>query len=576
MTTRTETGAPSERSAPAADAVRLAPGTAPNKALLRALREHAGRPAADRVRAALDEAAGILGAAETRVVFGGHFSSGKSSVINTLIGRPLLPSSRFPETGVPCLLRSGTADKIVVVPVNPREGARETPVTTEKIAEVVKLIGSDGAHRDSVLAIERLDVTLACQTVPDGTVWVDSPGSNDTGVMNDRATAAADGADVLVWVVNSQQPVSEIEQDLLAAHIATHGPASVVFLVNAFLTEDSTDGWDEFLTEDMPVMDARIAGFIDTGTVSKSVVVMSARAAAKSRDDYGGLQARTLVTSLSDGVGEGWRRLATRRFRAMIRLGEVDEWLAGLISAERERLTAKRADRDAAVSRTARFTAAAEQRVRQVLARRRPDASEAVAEATRAASTASDATAAAATLEAALLGVWERIAADVAAAVAEEARRHEQHAPAVATLTARIKATVAGGNLAISAGSGSGSGKGAGGALAGAGAGFVLGSVVPGIGHVVGPAIGAVVGYSRGRKAQQQQRIAAAAAIERTGGAAVDVLTGPDAVRMITGVMTEVCADAAPPQPGEEKLTALRNAQMALTRYADELRGAKP
>jgi hypothetical protein len=577
----TETAAPPRRGALAADAAWLSPGAEPSQTLLRALREHVGQTAEQRVRAVLGEASRILGAPETRVVFAGHFSSGKSSVINTLIGRPLLPSSRFPETGVPCLLRSGAADKLMVVPVSPADGARGAALTTEQIAGAVKLIGKDGAHRAGVLATERLDVTLAAGPVPDGTVWVDSPGSNDTGAMNDRATAAAAAADVLVWVVNSRQPVSETEQDLLAAHLATHGPASVVFLVNAFLPEDSPRDWQEFLAEDMPVIASRIAHFVDTGTLGKSVVVMSARAAAASGSgygadygaDFGGAHARALVTSLSDGSGEGWRATATRRFRAAFLLGPVDQWLTGLIGDERERITVGRADWAAAAGGAARFTTAARRRVEQVLARHRADASEAVIAATSATRKGSGA-ASAAMLETELREVWDRIAADVTAAVTEEARRHGQPALAQAVLTAKLKASAADGGFTVSGGAKGGHG--IGGALAGAGAGLVAGTVVPGIGHVIGAGLGAGWGYAQSRRNRRRQRAASVAEIESTGSAAVDALTGAGAVRLITRVVTGACVGPMPPRPGDERLTALCDAQSVLTGYAAQLRGGRP
>jgi Dynamin family len=557
----------------AADASRLSSWTVPNRALLAALRQHADGAVAQRVQTALDELSGLLATAETRVAFGGHFSCGKSSVINTLTGRQLLPSSRFPETGVPCLLRTGPADQVVVVPADPGQSARRVPFTTEAIAEEVKLIGRDGARRASVLDIKRLDITLRSAPILDGTAWIDSPGSNDSGAMNERAAAAAAGADVLVWVVNSRQPVAEVEQDLLAAHIAAHGPASVVFVINAFLSEDSAAGWDEFLQEDLPNITARIADFVDTGAVAKTVAVMSARAAAQSPAQYGGPQVRALMASLSGGIGEGWRAPASRRFRAVTRLGELDAWLAGLITAERDRLTNARADRDAVVTRTARFTAAAEQRVRQVLARQRASGSEAVGAAARAVRSG-DANPAAG-LEAALQLVWDRIAAEVASAIAEEAGRHRQHAPGAAALAASIKAAVTGGELQL-AGAGSADDKRVGGTLAGAGSGLVAGSVVPLIGHVIGAGVGAVVGYAKAKKTHKERQDAIAAAIQRAGDAAVDALTGQDAVQVITAVVTEACADAAPPQPGDEKLTALRSARAALAAHADELRSARP
>jgi hypothetical protein len=168
--------------------------------------------------------------------------------------------------------------------------------------------------------------------------------------------------------------------------------------------------------------------------------------------------------------------------------------------------------------------------------------------------------------------VWEHIASDVAVAILEEAGRHQRHAPDGALLAGQVRATMTRERLAVTVASASGNGMGTrGGALAGAGLGLVAGSVVPGIGNVIGAGVGAAVGYMSARKNQQERLTNAGAEIERAGAAAVDVLTGPDAAEMITATVMAACAGAAPPQPGEEKLTALRDARAALAVHADEL-----
>jgi len=261
-----------------------------------------------------------------------------------------------------------------------------------------------------------------------------------------------------------------------------------------------------------------------------------------------------------------------RRHRARARLGELDAWLAGLADAERARLDGQRADRDAAAAATARFDAAAGQRVRQVLDRHRPAATEAVTAAALAARTSGADPGQLTALEGLMARVWEHIASDVAVAVVEEARRHERPSPDGAALAAKIR-SVTGGQLAITTANGPGNKMGSkGGALAGAGVGLVVGSVVPVIGHVIGAGVGAAVGYASAKKGQKERQANAGAEIEKAGAAAVDVLTGTDAAEVITATVVAACADAVPPEAGETKLTALRNAKAALAAYADELR----
>ena len=119
-----------------------------------------GHSLADRVKRHLADGAAKLSASHLRVVFGGHFSSGKSSMINMLICQPLLPTSNYPETGVPCVISTGATDSIRVVAGSQQ---RSAPFSTDSIAKSVSLIGADGDYRASPRKITRLDITLAGQ-----------------------------------------------------------------------------------------------------------------------------------------------------------------------------------------------------------------------------------------------------------------------------------------------------------------------------------------------------------------------------------------------------------------------------
>ena len=75
--------------------------------LLDELATYHGTQVSDHLRARLRDIGEALGRPHVTLVFGGHFSSGKSTMINTLTGRVLLPASDFPETGVACVIRRG-------------------------------------------------------------------------------------------------------------------------------------------------------------------------------------------------------------------------------------------------------------------------------------------------------------------------------------------------------------------------------------------------------------------------------------------------------------------------------------
>ena len=119
----------------------LDPGAGAMQALIRRLDREAGADVAELVSAALTRTAGQLRRDHARIVFGGHVGSGKSTLINMLLGAGLLPTSDYPETGVPCVIRAGYAN---TVNARIREGLFTVPFSTESIARYVSLIGGEG------------------------------------------------------------------------------------------------------------------------------------------------------------------------------------------------------------------------------------------------------------------------------------------------------------------------------------------------------------------------------------------------------------------------------------------------
>jgi hypothetical protein len=302
------------------------------------LRLAAGEASARAVIDGLRAAAGCLDPDTVRVTFGGHFSSGKSSLINMLLGVSLLPVSDDPETGVPCLLRSGTANRILAHTSN---GPATVPLNTAAIAGYVSLIGDDGDYRQEVYAVRELDITLATAAIPSGVVWADSPGINDIAAMTELATQVARGGDVLVWVVNSRQPFSLKEQAFLAEHIAERGPVSVVFIVNVFLPADTPAAWSAFLDTRAPSLRRRILGNLDPEMGEPPVVFTSARAAAAHPESFGGPEARALLAAVSHRDAPAVR--ATRLFRAQAEVRKVADELASRATAAEDQLTRARA-----------------------------------------------------------------------------------------------------------------------------------------------------------------------------------------------------------------------------------------
>jgi hypothetical protein len=234
------------------------------------------------------------------ITFGGHFKTGKSTLLNAALGRRVLPAADLPETGAICVLRSGDADSVEVLVGQTR---RKVPCTLEAIQQEISLIGQVGERREEVHRVDRLEISLTGCGIPPHARWIDSPGINDTEEMNACALKAARQADVLVWVLSSKQPLSEVEMIFLVDYIAERGPAGVVFLLNAFLAENTPAAWTAFLARKAPwIQDKVLYHAPDLGFTPESpphiAPVSGLGLFGDSANDFGRTELRRLLLAL--------------------------------------------------------------------------------------------------------------------------------------------------------------------------------------------------------------------------------------------------------------------------------------
>lgn len=267
------------------------------------------------------------------IAFGGHFSSGKSTVLNALLGRDILPTGDFPETGAICLIQSGAQDRAEISfrePQADRPTPRQPiPCTREAIQEAVSLIDQHGRANAATELVDLLHLTLAGAPIPEGMCWIDSPGINDTTTMAERAALAAGRADILIWVLNSRQLLAETEVDFLRRHIAGRGAASMIFLINAFLDgagseTDPAANWDRFLVEALPrhrdKVHSRVREMGLQAAAPPEIAVVSARAMRGGPTaSFGGVQLRRLMGQLRDPTSPLLRKARLQYTAAILR-----------------------------------------------------------------------------------------------------------------------------------------------------------------------------------------------------------------------------------------------------------------
>ena len=149
---------------------------------------------ADGVKKFLDRAAAIAGE-EFIVLIIGAFSSGKSSMINALIGEELLPTGFLPETAVLGELHYGTQKRITLYPKKGKWEGGDEPFDIEPLADEIRKYVSlstddainsmeqndEGRASDARInaKFEKMIIHWPLDILKDGVVLVDTPGIND-------------------------------------------------------------------------------------------------------------------------------------------------------------------------------------------------------------------------------------------------------------------------------------------------------------------------------------------------------------------------------------------------------------
>ncbi|MEF3301721.1 dynamin family protein [Paenibacillus sp. GYB003] len=135
------------------------------------------------------------------VAFCGHFSAGKSSLINRLCGHPLLPSSPIPTSANVVTIRSGPAGAIV------RSAHREPgkPAAAEVPLDRLDEYCKNGEE------IESVSIRYPIPLLDRGVALLDTPGIDSTDDAHMMATESAlHMADVVFYVMDYNHVQSEI------------------------------------------------------------------------------------------------------------------------------------------------------------------------------------------------------------------------------------------------------------------------------------------------------------------------------------------------------------------------------
>ncbi len=160
-------------------------------------------------RAALAELRDRLAQQVLRVLVAGEAKRGKSTLVNALLGRPVLPSGVTPLTALATSVRYGRDEGVTAVF---RDGRAESH-PLQALGDLVTERGNPGNWR----GLASVTVTVDAPVLARGAALVDTPGTGSVYAHNTaEAELALETMDAAVFVLTADPPVSASERDLMS------------------------------------------------------------------------------------------------------------------------------------------------------------------------------------------------------------------------------------------------------------------------------------------------------------------------------------------------------------------------
>lgn len=232
-----------------------------------------------------------------RVVIMGTFTSGKSTLVNALLGSRILPESALPSTAILTFIQYGCDEDDVEIHYKDTVNA-DGSVTAERVEYVSKQefvatyqytnadneefaqTGSVARFKDVAYSIVRCSLPL----MADGVSIVDSPGLEDKAVATELALDIAAKAQAIVYLCG-ERGFAEADREYFQEHFKGN-PGNVFFVLNKIdniASDVQREQAMERVCNDVRVCFTKADGSIDEVLMKKRVFGLSALLALDAR-----------------------------------------------------------------------------------------------------------------------------------------------------------------------------------------------------------------------------------------------------------------------------------------------------
>lgn len=189
----------------------------------------------------------------------GEFKRGKSTLINALLGKEILPADVLPATAT---LNRVTYSQTPYVIVEYKNGSCERVAIDQLENYVTKLSYESEMKAETVKQATVYYDTDFCKNNVD---IIDTPGLNDDEQMTNVTLSIIPEIDAAVFVISANSPFSQFEKEFLEKKMLTSDMGRIIFAVNCFGT---------FSKEDEDRIVATVGKRIENYVMQKAKLVM--------------------------------------------------------------------------------------------------------------------------------------------------------------------------------------------------------------------------------------------------------------------------------------------------------------
>jgi len=161
----------------------------------------------------------------------GQFKRGKSTFINALLGKELLPSAVIPLTAIPTFLHWGLKLSVTIFYQHGKPSDTHNNLSAEDFHSLLSQMVTEQGNPHNKKKISHVEILCPSSFLAKGVVLIDTPGIGSTLLHNTETTLDfLSQCDAALFIVSADPPITEVELDFLK--IVRNNVGRIFFIVN--------------------------------------------------------------------------------------------------------------------------------------------------------------------------------------------------------------------------------------------------------------------------------------------------------------------------------------------------------